>query len=130
LQKLNRPEGVEGFDEIRDYPRSLYNDITTGKVKAEDTEVVRGYFKMDEEDKKVLPEEFHDCIYVIYRKLDNKAIYYLQNAPSKKKYSDIKNGLSRLIAHIDKEFLKDEDNAEKSKPSEKLKLITNELSDN
>lgn len=130
LQKLNRPDGVEGFDEIRDYPRSLYNDITTGKVKAEDIEVVRGYFKMDDEDKKVLPLEFHNCIYVLYRKLNNDGLYHLQNAPSKKTYSDIKNDLSRLTAHIDKEFLKDEDNVEKTKPSDKLKLVTNELSDN
>ena len=51
LQKLNRPEGVDGFDDIRDYPRSLYNDITTGKVKSENIEVVRGYFSLDDEDK-------------------------------------------------------------------------------
>lgn len=129
LQKLNRPDGVDGFDDIRDYPRSLYNDITTGKVKPEDIEVVRGYFKMDEEDKKVLPKEFHDCIYVLYRKLNNDGIYYLKNAPNKKIYSDIKNDLARLSAHIDKEFTKDIDNAEKTKPSEKLKLITNEFGD-
>jgi len=41
LQQLSLPEGVDGFDEIRDYPRSLYNDITTGKVKASNIEVVR-----------------------------------------------------------------------------------------
>ena len=129
LQKLNRPDGVDGFDDIRDYPRSLYNDITTGKVRPENVEVVRGYFKMDEEDKKVLPPEFHDCIYVLYRKLNNDGIYYLQNTPNKKKYSDIKNDLARLSAHIDKEFLKDADNAEKTKPSDNLKLITNEFED-
>ncbi|WP_282144541.1 AAA family ATPase [Cellulophaga baltica] len=129
LQKLNRPDGVDGFDEIRDYPRSLYNDITTGKVKPENVEVVRGYFIMDDEDKKVLPPEFHDCTYVLYRKLNNEGLYFLLNAPNKKKLADIKNDLSRLNAHIDKEFLKDADNAEKTKPSEKLKLITDELDD-
>ena len=129
LQKLNRPDGVEGFDEIRDYPRSLYNDITTGKVEADNVEVVRGWFKMDEEDKKVLPKEFHNCTYVLYRKLDNNGIYFLLNAPSKKKYADIKNDLSRLSSHIDKEFAKDEDNANLEKPSTKLKTITDDLSD-
>ncbi|WP_237275665.1 AAA family ATPase [Tenacibaculum ovolyticum] len=129
LQKLNRPDGVDGFDEIRDYPRSLYNDITTGKVKAKDVEVVRGYFKMDDEDKKVLPTEFHDCIYVLYRKLNNNGLYYLQNAPSKKTYGDIKKDLSRLSSHIDKEFTKDEKNVEQTKPSADLKLLTDEFSD-
>lgn len=57
LQQLNKPDGVDGFDEIRDYPRSLYNDITTGKVNAANVEVVRGWFSLDEEDKKVIPAE-------------------------------------------------------------------------
>mgnify|MGYP003432400420 FL=1 len=78
LQKLNRPEGVDGFDDIRDYPRSLYNDITTGKVKSENIEVVRGYFSLDDEDKKVIPKEFHECIYVLHRNLDNKGYYFLK----------------------------------------------------
>jgi len=129
IQKLNRPDGVDGFDEIRDYPRSLYNDITTRKVKAEDVEVVRGWFKMDEEDKKVLPAEFHECTYVLYRKLDNNGRYFLLNTPSKKNYADVKNDLSRLSSHIDKQFSKDEDNAELEKPSLKLKLITDDLTD-
>lgn len=129
LQQLNRPAEVEGFDEIRDYPRSLYNDITTGKVKAEDIEIVRGYFKLDEEDKKVIPEDFHDVTYVIYRKLNNKGLYFLLNAPSKKTYKDIKNDLNRLAAHIDKQFAADEANAELSKPSEELETITEGLED-
>lgn len=129
LQKLNRPDGVDGFDEIRDYPRSLYNDITTGKVKAEDVEVVRGYFILDDEDKKVVPKEFHECTYVLYRKLNNEGRYFLLNAPNKKNFADIKNDLSRLSSHIDKEFLKDEDNSDKTKPSVSLKLITDDLSD-
>ena len=129
LQKLNRPDGVDGFDEIRDYPRSLYNDITTGKVKAEDVEVVRGYFILDDEDKKVVPKEFHECTYVLYRKLNNEGRYFLLNAPNKKNFADIKNDLSRLSSHIDKEFLKDEDNSDKTKPSVSLKRITDDLSD-
>lgn len=32
LQQLNKPEDIEGLDVIRDYPRSLYKDITTGDV--------------------------------------------------------------------------------------------------
>lgn len=36
LQQLNQPSDVAEFDELRDYPRSLYNDITTKKVKTED----------------------------------------------------------------------------------------------
>jgi len=97
LQQINRPKGIEGFDIIRDYPRSLYNDITTGKVKPESIEIVRGYFELEEDDKALIPESFHNCKYVIYRKLDNSGIHYLENAPAKIKFEDIsKCNLTKL----------------------------------
>lgn len=42
LQQLNKPDEVAGFDILRDYPRSKYNDISSGRVLAEDTIVVTG----------------------------------------------------------------------------------------
>ncbi len=129
LQQLNRPEGVDGFDEIRDYPRSLYNDITTGKVDIENIEVVRGYFKLDESDKQLIPEEFHNCTYILYRNLNNKGFYYLQNAPEKKEFKDIKNDLKRLSAHIDKQFSSDDDNSKDDKPSISLNEFINNIKD-
>ncbi|MGP9493447.1 AAA family ATPase, partial [Psychrobacter sp. AOP7-B1-24] len=51
LQQLNKPDEVAGFDILRDYPRSKYNDISSGRVLAEDTIVVTGWFKLDEADK-------------------------------------------------------------------------------
>ena len=42
LQQINAPEGIAGFDPLRDYPRSEYNDITTGKVKPADGMFRRG----------------------------------------------------------------------------------------
>lgn len=120
LQQLRKPKDVAGFDEIRDYPRSLYNDITTGRVKSSDIEIVRGWFALDEEDKKLLPTEFHSCIYVLYRKLDNKGIHWLMNAPQKNKFNDLKGDLLRLAAHLDKQ----QDPSVTNKPSDKLnKLI-------
>lgn len=123
LQQLNRPEGVKGFDIIRDYPRSLYNDITTKKVDPTEVEIVRGYFKLDEEDKKLIPTEFHNCTYVLYRKLNNKGIHYLENAPEKISFKDIKNDLLRLSAHLDKQFT-EQGESEETKPSEKLGELT------
>tara|TARA_R110002051_G_scaffold80785_1_gene144758 strand:+ start:152 stop:2173 length:2022 start_codon:yes stop_codon:yes gene_type:complete len=129
LQQLNKPEGIDGFDIIRDYPRSLYNDITTGKADAEKIEIVRGYFALDEEDKELVPEEYKDCTYVLYKKLDNSGIHYLLNAPNKKKYKDVTKDLSRLINHIDKQFEKEEDFDAEKKPSIKLKVIIDEFTD-
>ena len=130
LQQLSRPAGVAGFDIIRDYPRSLYNDITTKKVKAEDVEIVRGYFKLEDEDKALIPTEFHDCIYVLYRKLNNKGIHYLENAPAKVKYGDVKKDLQRLLAHLDKQFLaENEEESTSEKPSEEFAKLTSTFYD-
>ena len=130
LQQLSRPVGVAGFDIIRDYPRSLYNDITTKKVKAEEVEVVRGYFKLDDEDKALIPTEFHDCIYVVYRKLNNKGIHYLENAPAKVKYGDVKKDLQRLLAHLDKQFAaENEGESTSEKPSEEFAKLTSTFYD-
>src|SRR5688572_10338373 len=89
LQQLNKPEDVAGFDVLRDYPRSLYNDISIGKVKPSDVTVVTGHFILDEEDRKLLPEEFRNCVYKFCRKIDNKGVHSLENAPSKIYYKDI-----------------------------------------
>ena len=50
LQQLNAPKGVRGFDPLRDYPRSEYNDITTGKVIPEKVTVVEGHFALEPDD--------------------------------------------------------------------------------
>lgn len=130
LQQLNKPDDVEGFKAIRDYPRSLYNDITTKQVKVEDIEVVRGYFKLDEDDKALVPEEFKDCVYVLYKKLDNKLYHSIENVPPKITYGNISKSLLRLITHIDKQFdIEEGAETEKDKPSLTLKAITDEFWD-
>ncbi|MDR6513776.1 AAA family ATPase [Chryseobacterium camelliae] len=101
LQQLNLPKGVDGFDEIRDYPRSLYNDITTGKVEASEIEVVRGWFTLEDEDKKLVPITFHNCQYVLHKCLDNHYYHELENAPPKIQFKDLKDDLLRLAKHLD-----------------------------
>lgn len=104
LQQLNQPSDVSEFDELRDYPRSLYNDITTKKVTPENVEVVRGNFELEDEDKKLLPIEYRECIYVKYKMLNNERYHTLDNAPKEITYGDIKSDLNRLCAHISKQF--------------------------
>jgi len=58
LQQLNKPDDIDGFDALRDYPRSKYNDITSGKVNPDSVEVVAGYFELEEDDKQLIPTEF------------------------------------------------------------------------
>ncbi|MFW6272565.1 MAG: AAA family ATPase [bacterium] len=129
LQQLNKPEGVEGFKPLRDYPRSLYNDITSGKVKTEDIEVVRGYFSLEDHDKAEIPNEFHDSIYVVYKMIDNSIYHELENAPDKITYKDIKKSILRLATHIDSQFKTTEENTDKELPNESLKSITKNFDD-
>lgn len=58
LQRIHAPKGVKGFDPLRDYPRALYNDITTGKVKPEDVPVVTMPFGLYDEDRAETPAAF------------------------------------------------------------------------
>jgi predicted ATP-dependent endonuclease of OLD family len=104
LQQLNKPETVSGFDALRDYPRSKYNEITTKQIDPKDITVVTGWFELEDSDKAALPEEFKNCIYKRWKNLNNKVFHSIENAPSKIYYKDIKNDLTRLTAHADKNY--------------------------
>jgi predicted ATPase len=103
LQQIRPPKDVKGFNPLRDYPRALYNQITTGKVRPEDLPVVTATFTLDDDDRDLLPEAFHGCDYVVTRNLDNKYTHRLVNAPPTPRYGDIKKDLLRLAAHVDQQ---------------------------
>ena len=124
LQQLNKPDDIDGFDEIRDYPRSLYNDITTKQVTADKVEVVKGWFSLDENDKKLVPTEYQDCTYVKYCHLDNSFNHYLNNAPEWILYPSFKNDLARLAAHLDAQNLIAVPTSSPTKITDSMKLIT------
>lgn len=128
LQQLNKPVGVDNLNDLRDYPRSLYNDITIGKVKAEEVEVVTGYFKLNEDEKSSIPPEYHNCEYILTRRLNNKGYHFLSGAPKTIYYKDIRDDLSRLVASIDREYKKVEETEDKL-PSILLNSITENYSD-
>lgn len=100
LQQLNHPKGVKRLDPLRDYPRSKYNDITTGRIDPKTTVVVEGHFKPSNEQIAQLPKGFENVVYVYERKLDNSAQHHLEGAPAISTYKDIKKDLQRLLAHI------------------------------
>ncbi|WP_201550481.1 AAA family ATPase [Psychrobacter fjordensis] len=129
LQQLNKPDEVDGFDILRDYPRSKYNDISSGRVLAEDTIVVTGWFKLDEADKADIPTEFHNCVYKIERSIDNQSYHSIENGPSPTCFSDIRNDLSRLVSHLDKQYFVEDPIEEMKKPSNILNVITKEWED-
>jgi predicted ATP-dependent endonuclease of OLD family len=129
LQQLKKPDDVEGFDVLRDYPRSMFNDIDTGKVNPNNVTVVTGYFELDDEDKKLVPEEFKDCIYRLSKNIDNSATHKLIDAPERKSFKEIKNDLSRLISHLDKQYGADKMSEEANTPSILIKSVIETFQD-
>jgi predicted ATPase len=101
IQRINPPLGTRGFDSLRDYPRSEFDDINSGKILPGDVTVVKAHFGLDPEDKEALQPEFRECEYVVGRKLDNNFWHNVIGGPPVTKFSDIKKDLARLCAHID-----------------------------
>jgi hypothetical protein len=102
LQQLKAPTGIEGFEPLRDYPRSEYNrDIGRTAVDPATVTVVEGHFTLEPDDLAGLPEGFENCTYIFGRKLDNKASHKIIGGPSIPTYGSVAKDLSRLAAHID-----------------------------
>ena len=129
LQQLHRPEDIPGFDALRDYPRALYNDISRGKVNPKDINVVTGHFELDDEDRKLIPSEFHNCIYQLTTKLDNNQVHSIENGPTRVLYKEIKKEIGKLAIHVDSEFTKSSPESTEKKPGELLRELTSSLSD-
>lgn len=101
LQQINPPADVPKFDALRDYPRSKYNDITTGRVDPKNVTVVQVEFYLDDEDRATLPASMQGVRYAFGRKLDNTAWHDLRDAPALPTYGSIAKDLTRLSAHVD-----------------------------
>lgn len=101
LQQINPPKDAPKFDALRDYPRSKYNEITTGVVDPKTVTVVLAEFELDDDDRAAIPSSMHGVRYRFGRKLDNLAWHELLDAPPLPSYSDIQKDLTRLCAHMD-----------------------------
>ncbi len=130
LQHINPPGSATKLDALRDYPRSKYNDISTGKIKPSDITVVEAHFELEQEDVTLLPPGYGSCTYQRGRKLDNSAWHKLLNAPPTPKYLAIKKDLTRLTAHVDQRLTAAQDAVETLPlPSVALATITKTWTD-
>lgn len=129
LQQLNAPPGIAGFNPLRDYPRSDYNAITTGKVDPKQVTVVEAHFTLEPDDHAILPKGFEDCVYIFGRKLDNTAWHRLEGGPRVETYSSLEKDLKRLCAHIDPRAVKVDEGSTIEKPSAQLTAITQRWTD-
>jgi ABC-type Na+ transport system ATPase subunit NatA len=100
LQQINPPEGIKRFEALRDYPRALYNEITTKKVDPTNVRVATAIFALSEDDQSHVEEEFRGKNYGFVRYIDNRWNHWLDgvNIPT---FGSVRKDLARLAAHID-----------------------------
>ena len=104
LQRINPPEGVRGFDPLRDYPRKLYNaDIQSGRLDPKSIPVASARFELEPDDLAELPEGFSATGYKCTRYLDNRFTHTLEGGPEVVVFSEeIRKDLQRLATHVDR----------------------------
>ena len=121
LQQTNRPEGVSGFDSLRDYPRKLLNKIDQGEVDPKNVPVATVWFSVEDDLPDLPPSvQIEGLQYTRTRYLGNRATHELIGLPPQKKYSDIENDLLRLAKHLDSQTPSEEG---ATLPSKKLDAI-------
>lgn len=125
LQQINRPVGVKPLNYLRDYPRRLLRDITSGRVSPDKVPVATVLFDLEEEDLNDLPESLRSAKlqYRFTRYLDDSFTHDLVGAPERPTYGDIKVDLARLGKHLDKQMA-----GEDTLPSAQLEEITSTIS--
>ena len=82
LQRINPPDGVRGFDPLRDYPRKLYSaDIQSGRLDPKSIPVTSAQFELGPDDLAELPDGFGATGYRCTRCLNNRLAHGLQGGP-------------------------------------------------
>lgn len=105
LQRVRAPEGVPGFDPLRDYPRRLYNkDIQSGRLDPDTIPVASVRFRLEGEDLDELPAGFEGATYVYTRYLGNNAKHHIDDGPEPQLFTEaVRKDLQRMAKHVDKE---------------------------
>ncbi len=101
IQQINAPPDIGGFVPLRDYPRALYNDITTGKTDPAKTPVVTATFTLSPDDIMLIDDSLAGSQYRVTRYLDNKFSDTLVNATPVPTLSDVEIKLKALATHAD-----------------------------
>ena len=103
LQQINRPDGVKGFDPLRDYPRKLYNaDIQSQKRDPSKIPVASARFVLELDDLAGLPDGFPATEYHCTRYLNNHLIHWFKDGPEVVVFrEEIRKDLKRLATYVD-----------------------------
>src|SRR5258708_1216578 len=127
LQQLSPSDGAAGFDALRDYPRSEYNDITTGAVDPDDVEVVSATFSLETGDIAELPAGYEHARYRRSRYLTNRWTHGIEGGPAPVQINlALRKDLARMAAHADKQYTGEPDGI----PSNTVAALTGAWRDN
>jgi energy-coupling factor transporter ATP-binding protein EcfA2 len=105
LQQIHPPDGTNGFDPLRDYPRSSYNaDLQSGRKDPKKVPVASAKFRLEADDLAALGSGFEDAVYVYTRYLGNNATHDLEGGPALVEFTEeVRKDLDRMAAHVDKQ---------------------------
>ena len=114
LQQINRPNGVTGFDPLRDYPRKLYNaDIQSQKRDPSEIPVASARFELEPADLAGLPDGFSATGYSCTRYLNNTLGQWLEGGPEVVVFNEeIRKDLMRMSTHVDRRAAEGQDDEE------------------
>ncbi len=102
LQQIRAPEGVTGFDSLRDYPRSEFSDFMISRADPESVDVVSAKFRLEPVDIAELPAGYEDATYICGRRLDNSSWHRIEGGPKRPAYTAaLADELAHVAAHAD-----------------------------
>lgn len=127
LQQVNAPDGVPGFDPLRDYPRSSYNaDLQSGILDPKSIEVASVKFRLDDDDIAELGDGFDDATYEYTRYLGNNASHNLRGGPPLSVFTEeVRKDFDRMATHVDKQTAAARADSGEPAPSAALRAATN-----
>ncbi len=130
LQQVNPPEGVKRLDALRDYPRSKYNDITTGKVDPKKVPVATVTFTLNEDDLAAAPASMRGISgYTFTRYIANNGTHSLIGAPPSPTVGAIRKDAVRLAAHVDGRATVAEGEVPSTEQTDKINLLLKDWRD-
>ncbi|WP_406635811.1 AAA family ATPase [Amycolatopsis sp. WGS_07] len=103
MQTINAPTDTPEIDYLADYPRSMLNDIQTGKVNKSRVVVAEVTFGLDAEDRAALPVKCSvsgNAAITFFRYLDNTLRYRLRGFESAPTFESVRQDLTRMRAYV------------------------------
>ena len=137
LEKINPPDDVPGFNQLRDFPRSELSDLKLGDapggtVRPDEVTVVEAHFVLGDCEQQAvtkIDEHFAGCTYVFGRHLDNSWWHRIDGGPLVPTYGVIRDDLLRLASHVDAQVSASTERISEATQRQELEVLVEGWSD-